>query len=398
MQTLSRTGYLYLCGIRLSSSVVLWLDFILIFTTLTFTFNASASSIALAASLYGLPALFLGPYLGSLADRFDPGKILAVGFFARFLTALALFSASSVELFLTFTALKGLANLGSTSAEVVLTRRLLADAQIVKNNSIVTVMDQIVKVLSPLVAGLLTSLTFKSSGFLLSAIFSIAGIFFIIILISMRRELMSAHAAARQQRTTSFYSFFSDHPGPRLFLLCLLIQAGALGLYDSMLGLLLKELGHGSAAFGMIVSFTAVGGITAGVIFPKVYALTRFSCCLFSTLLFGSSITAVGLISFYSIPAELILFSFFFTTAGVAYGLTSQGFTTTLQINCPRSSLGSIFATTRSLSIALFITCPILGGWLAGFTNISTVLLTAGSATVMLALVLWILNRAPTSD
>ena len=60
-------GYGYLCGVRLSSSVTLWVDFILIFTVLTFAYDASPKTLGYAAALYGLPTLFLGPLIGVLA-------------------------------------------------------------------------------------------------------------------------------------------------------------------------------------------------------------------------------------------------------------------------------------------------------------------------------------------
>ncbi|MDD2006678.1 hypothetical protein NPS31_25390, partial [Pseudomonas putida] len=102
MQRLATSQYFYLYGIRLCSSATVWLDFILIFSTLTFIFNAQAQTLALAAALYGLPSLILGPYIGSLPDRYSPRAIVAVSFCIRAITATCLSHAVDLNIFLFF--------------------------------------------------------------------------------------------------------------------------------------------------------------------------------------------------------------------------------------------------------------------------------------------------------
>ncbi|MNE10934.1 Major Facilitator Superfamily protein [compost metagenome] len=124
MESIRTRQYSCLYGIRFCSSATVWLDFILIFSTLTFIFHAQAETLALAAALYGIPSLILGPYIGSLPDRYPPHAIIAVSFCLRAVTTICLFQASSLDIFLAFIALKGLSNLGSTPAEIVLTTNL----------------------------------------------------------------------------------------------------------------------------------------------------------------------------------------------------------------------------------------------------------------------------------
>ncbi|MCE5983357.1 MFS transporter [Pseudomonas sp. LF19] len=398
MQQISTKNYFSLCGIRFCSSVVLWLDFILIFSTLTFIFDASAQTLALAASLYGIPALLFGPYLGSLADRFNPCIIISVSFCIRFIASCALFVAPSVELFLAFTMLKGLSNLGSTAAEVVLTRNLLTAPQIIRNTSLIMIIDQTVKIVSPLAAGILTGLSFKSAGFLLSAFVCLCGLLFVTLLSA---RIMRSEATCPLIPKTSnrqIYNFFKKQLTARIFLMCILSQSAALGLYDSLLSLLLKGNGQSATSFGVIVSATALGGIFAGFLFPRLYRSGSRICSTIASMCFGLAVLAVGSLSFFPAYFELNLLSLLFLLAGFAYGLTTQGLTTTLQLTCPPNKLGTTFATVRTLSIALFISFPILGGWLAELANIASVLLAAGISTTLIACTLHITHRTNHSE
>lgn len=387
MQKANSKEYFSLCGVRFCSSVVLWLDFILIFSTLTFVFDAPAKTLALAATLYGIPALLFGPYLGSLADRYDPRLIITISFGIRFFAACALFFAPTVEVFLAFIALKGLSNLGSTAAEIVLTKSLLTTSQIVKNTSIVTIMDQSIKVLSPIIAGFMTSLTVKSAGFLVSAAFCVVGLLCIATLIQTKPNIVRSIKSERTSRRFIF-SYFRRHTTAKIFLLCVLIQSAALGLYDSLLGLFLKNHGEDAKSFGIIVSATAVGGICSGLAFPKLYTKKNRHCSTIASTCFGVSLCAVGIVSFFPYFFSISLLSSLFFIAGFAYGLTSQGFTATLQLTCTANRLGATFATTRTLSIALFISFPVLGGWLAEISSTAYVLISAGSLTTLFACVL----------
>ena len=378
-------NYLILCGVRFSSSATLWLDFILIFTTLTFIFDAPPQTLALAASLYGIPALLLGPYLGSLADRLDARQIIFAGFCIRFAAACSLFSAPSMDYFLIFTTLKGISNLGTTAAEVVLTQKLLLPSQIVKNTSVVSIMDQTLKISAPLAAGLLTGLSTKPIGFLISAGFCVIGLVLVARLPPPDKTPIAVAPTAPKYRIRLGLEYFHKYLIAQVFLYCVLLQSAALGLYDSLLGLLLKEHGYDSASFGLVVSATALGGILAGFAFPHLYSLQSRRCATVASFLFGLAILMAGLIGVFPQWFALTPMSVLFLLAGFAYGLTSQGLTTTLQLTCSTNHLGAIFATTRTLSIFLFISFPVLGGWLAGLFGTAAVIITAGAATIVSA-------------
>lgn len=372
-------GYLYLCGIRFSSSVTLWVDFVLIFSVLTFSFNATPMTLGYAAALYGIPPLLLGPLFGAIADRTNTYKYIFWSFFARCIVACFLFAATSQTEFLFFVFLKGASNLGSGSAEIILTRKLLSSRDLVHNISITTIMDQCVKICSPLAAGLIAAMTVKSAGFIVSGLFSLAGMMCLILLFSKHASSSTHTPEVRTFGSVeAFRIFFASGPSTRLFFLCVLVQSAVLGSYDSLLSLLLKESGFDSTVFGLIVSATALGGIIAGFIFPRVYPSRIALCTTLSLLAFGLAIVVVGMTPRTPALSSLWLLMSLFFIAGIAYGLTSQGFAITMQKYCALSHLGSVSATVRSLTLSLMIVAPILGAWLVDFLSVSGVLIFSG--------------------
>lgn len=387
-------GYGYLCGIRLSSSVTLWVDFVLIFTVLTFGFDASPQTLGYAAALYGLPSLLLGPFFGTLADHTSPVKFLLISFLLRFIVACLLFGASSEAFFLAFVCLKGISNLGSGAAEIILTRKLLTNKDLVNNISLITVMDQFIKVCSPLVAGVIASMTDKAHGFLISASFSLFGVF-CVILLSLNNRQEKIHESEKRSfgSLKALKVLLGSGPSTQLFFICALIQSAVLGCYDSLLSLFLKDIGFDSYVFGAIVSATALGGILAGLSFKLVYPRKISLCSTFSLLVFGLMVVVAGLLPKLGSLSTFTTFILIFFIAGFAYGLTSLGFGVTLQKYCPLSNLGTVSATARSLTLLFMIAGPIFGAWLSTFISIGGVFVLSGGIAVFFGALLHLKYR-----
>jgi len=387
-------GYGYLCGVRFSSSVTLWVDFILIFTVLTFVYDASPQTLGYAAALYGLPALFLGPLIGTLADHTSPIKFLLISFTFRFIVACLLFGANSESVFLTLVFLKGVSNLGSGAAEIILTRKLLTNKDLISNISLITVMDQFIKVCSPLAAGVIASMSDKAYGFLISALFSLLGIF-CVILLSMSNRQKNIHTSDKRSfgSLKALKVLLSSGPSTRLFFTCALIQSAVLGCYDSLLSLHIKNLGLDEYVFGVVVSSTALGGIIAGLSFKLVYPHKIFFCSTFSLFTFGVMVVIAGSLKEPGNLTTLAILILVFSIAGYAYGLTSLGFGVTLQKYCPLSNLGTVSASSRSLMLIFMITGPIFGAWLSTFLSIGGVLVSSGASAILLGAFLHIKYR-----
>jgi hypothetical protein len=361
---------------------------------LTFEYDASPQTLGYAAALYGLPSLLLGPFFGKLADHTSPVKFLTISFFLRLTVACLLFSANSEAIFMALVCLKGLSNLGSGAAEIILTRKLLTNKNLVSNISLITVMDQFIKVCSPLAAGIIASTADKTYGFLISAAFSLSGIF-CVIFVSIHNRQKEIHEPEKRSfgSLKALKVLLRSGPSTQLFFICALTQSAILGCYDSLLSLFLKGIGFDAYAFGLIVSATALGGILAGLSFKLIYPSKLALCSTLSLLAFGLMVAIAGLLPAEGDVSTLSIFIFIFFIAGFAYGLTSLGFGVTLQKYCPLSSLGTVSATARSIMLLFMITGPIFGAWLSTVVSINGVFVLSGGMAVFFGALLHIKYR-----
>ncbi len=169
-------GYRYLLAARTTSSVIVWVDFTLIFSSLTYYWHASPTMVGVASALYGLPGLLLGPWFGRLADRKDALTVLLCSYAVRGATSLLLIAAPDIHFFVLFVFLKGLGNLGAMPAEQVVLRSMLERSQLVANASIVTMLDQLTKIAAPLLGALAAAWYSPIAGFGLCAALSVLGL------------------------------------------------------------------------------------------------------------------------------------------------------------------------------------------------------------------------------
>jgi len=146
-----------------------WIDVFLIFSVPAFLWQSSPGQIALLASLFGIPSLFVGPLVGAFLDRTDPRKALYFGILARTLLTIAIAFASDYWSFATLVLFKGFANVCYWPAGSIVTNILVRTGERVRYYSSLSVFDQGAKVATPLIAGTLTLLINSQLIFLVSA-------------------------------------------------------------------------------------------------------------------------------------------------------------------------------------------------------------------------------------
>jgi MFS family permease len=392
----SLRDYCRLLGSRAVGAAILWIDFTLIFETLAFRWEANPMWIGFAMTLYGLPGIVVGPWLGSLADRRCPWRLLRWSYAARALVSIGLWQAPTFGLFLGCIAMKGVVNVMPAPAEQQLFRRLLDDSRLAANAGRVTLIDQTTKLVAPLV----TVLTARAGvpGFSISALLGVAGL-----LLTAGKRLHSANSPQRGARARpiwrAFFSVLGDNAVLRRVFIVTLCQAFVLGLYDAQLALLLKAQGFPDGTFGSIVGCTAAGAMIGAFLFQRIqrHIKTRPLLCV-SCLLFGSTILTPAIMAYAAVPIPLPLMLSLWVGNGFAYGLGAMLTMVTFQRECPIESLGTVTSTGRSLQITLLILAPLVGGALSSATSLEFVFLLAGMFSIGLGLLaMRPLNGLPSS-
>lgn len=380
-------GYYLLLALRLISAVVLWLDFTSIFANIAFYWQASPFQIGVASAVYGLPGLVLGPAIGQLADRWGPYRVLALSYALRGITSVLLFTAPSIELFIVGVFLKGIANLGAMPAEQLLIKGMLNQEQIVSNAGLMTAVDQGVKILAPLAISVLAAWWAPNLGFAISFVIAAVGLAAVAIL-----KLRYAVAPPDGPASTARESFATlkvmviEDVFFRIGLCASLLQSFVLGLYDPMLTIILKHQGLNSGAFGIVVSATALGALIGAILFKRVFKREGgLSLIALSLSGFGASVFIPGLLGMLGHHLPLLGFAILWIVNGLCYALTAMNFAVILQMETPRSQIGTVSSTIRSVQLLFLVTAPLAGSAFAAHFGVNTVFAFCGAMTLFFA-------------
>lgn len=380
-------GYSSFFAGRFFNSISIWIDFTLIFSILSFHFNASPSVLGLTAAVYGLPGLLAGPFIGALADRKSPAIIMLWSACARFVTSLGLTFAANESVFVAWVFAKGISNLGTIPAEQILIRRLLSDTQIVSTVALTSIVDQCTKILSPLLGAALSLALHSQSGFAITGVFA---------LFSMGCAIGVAGAVgwqdssgAHRRRYPDFLFFWrviAERSALASALGLVLTFSMILGLYDSLVVVLLRDHGLPVYSFGSLVSCTALGAIGCAVVFKNVLTHVSESKSMIWFLAgFSATVVLAGGLAQTVTNLSLGVLCLLWCINGFCYGGGVMAYSVALQKEAPRDSLGIVSASARSLQLAALVIGPVIGSWVAQHLGLEVTFVSAGGIGLALA-------------
>ncbi|WP_409410248.1 MFS transporter [Burkholderia cenocepacia] len=153
-----------------------------------------------------------------------------------------------------------------------------------------------------------------------------------------------------------------------------------LGLYDSIVVVLLRDHGLPSSSFGTIVSCTAAGAVSCAIVLKKVltHVSVGKSMPIFLTG-FSATVVAAGVLALALPTLNLGTLCLLWVVNGFCYGGGVMSYSITLQKNAPRDALGVISTSARSLQLTALVLGPIVGSWAAQHTGIESTFIGAGS-------------------
>jgi MFS family permease len=381
-------GYSSFFASRVSNSIAVWVDFTLIFSLLSFCFNATPRTLGLAAALYGLPGLFLGPFIGVIADRSSPALVMLLSSSGRLITSILLAVAPTEQFFVAAVLLKGLSNLGSMPAEQILIRRILSAEQIVSTTTLTSIVDQCTKIVSPLAGAALAFASHSKAVFLFTAALALASATCAVRIAKVVGwESGADEARNRLPNFTALWRLFSDKPKFAVSLVSVLSLSLTLGLYDSVLVILLREHGLPASAFGTIVSCTAAGAITCAV-FLKRFLRRASEFCVMSVSLFGFCLTvfAAGCLAATYAQLALLPLCALWLLNGFFYAGGVMVYSISLQNESPREMLGVLSSTCRSLQLGALVIGPVVGSWVAQRFGTQWTFIGAGGIGLVIAI------------
>lgn len=378
----------FFCG-RVCNSIAIWIDFTLIFSALSFNYHVSPAELGLSVALYGLPGLMLGPFVGALADRKSPAAIVFLSAMVRFAASMGLLLAGSETVFIAWVFVKGIGNLGSIPAEQILIRRLLSNEHIVSTVALTSAVDQSAKILSPLLGVGFAFALHSSDGFALTGGLA---------LLSMGCAVGVAGVvgwgsvpANSQRRYPDFVlvrRVISESPTFAFALGLALTSSMVLGLYDSIVVVLLRDHGLPDNSFGIIVSCTALGALCCAVALKRLLArICEAKALVIFVAGFSGSVVAAGLLALTLPELCLGILCALWIINGFCYGGSMMAYGIALQKEVPAGAHGVVSTSVRSLQLAALVVGPIVGSWIAQCVGVEATFVAAGA--IGLAVAFW---------
>jgi MFS family permease len=283
--------------------------------------TGSDAAAALVLATMSLPAL-IAPFVGQIADRFPRRRLLVVAnvSIAAVITSLSLVDSAS-WLWLIYGVIFAYGTVGylTSAAQSGLLRDLLPDEYLASGNGALSTIDQILRLISPLIGtGLYVfigpiAVVWLTAACFIGAAVLVAGV-----------RVTESHPETKEARGSYWYELSAGFRHlartPVLGRLTLLIAVGfgATGLYNVAIFPVMEQgLGVPPSTLGLLVSFQGVGAVLGGA--SSAWSISRFGEV--RTFSWGMAVLGLGITPLLgsSLAAALI-------------GLTAIGFGVTWTI------------------------------------------------------------------
>lgn len=377
------------------SSLSLWIDFFLIFLVPIYLWQASPSEIAILAFSLGAASLFVGPIAGIILDRIHIRVSFLSGMSLRILTTLGFFLAPSFEWFVIIAVLKGLANMLYFPALAISVKQLVSADCRTDFFSYSSLLDQLTKVSTPLLAGVLTILLPVQSIFLVSVALLLAAIPFLkFIWPSLQPALPNAVLTIRSvflDLISGVKIFRSLDFQLKIGFFYSLSTSLALASYDPHLASLITSLQFPAIVFSSIVSSTAAGAVCAAIAIKfKIINFNEVKLRTLGLIFFCAGVLSACIILYFSSVIHPAYFMVSWLLNGFGYELLIIASNIILQNLCPAEKLGRVSASFRSLQMLCIVLGPILGSVLISvFGRASPFILASTLALLTAALAIY---------
>lgn len=276
-----------------------------------------------------VPILLLSVWAGSIADKYDRGKLLRITISSSFLVTALLCICTytiahvSIIVILIYATLRGMLNAVETPVRQALLPDLskrLSTSQAVSYHSFII---NICRSIGPAIAGVILAAYHAPSTFLAQSV-----CYFVAVLFCLPLHFKKDNEGITNKKELSLkfvWSYFKNNAqASKIFITSLIIMATGFS-YTTLIPVLVHHVFPGqSEIFGMSMTFCAIGGIIATILLPMILNkistvhMYYLSSCLFGIALLGvvihnvilmfMSMSLVGLFSQWARTSNRIYF------------------------------------------------------------------------------------------
>jgi MFS family permease len=349
---------------------------------LVFRITGSASSLGLVLAAGGVPSLLLGPWGGSIADRFDLRKLLIItqslfAASAAVLWALAVAGHASVAAVVVVNVASGVVSIVDSPARQAFVSRLVAPDDLASAVSLNGVVMNSARVIGPAVAGALIVTVGTTPCFAVNAVSYLAVITALVAVHPLSNTPPRGHGSAAGVRAGLRYA----RSRQQLWLpLLMMAIAGLLAFnFAVILPVFARDTFNGSGGtYGLMSTMLSVGSI-AGSLGVGFLHHPRRIYLVAASLAFGIALALTAAAPSVAVACVLLV-----VTGATAFAYVTLS-STTLQLHAAPAYRGRIMALWVFVYIGTTPLGSVLTGWICSTGGPRVALLVGAGSCVLVA-------------
>lgn len=385
-------GFITLMLAQLISSIGDWLSVIAIITMVGLKWEATPMEVSFIILCLAVPMALLGPFTGTIADRFNRRALMIFSDLIRAGLILILAFADSLWTVYICLFLVGMLSAIFVPAKNGKLKEMVNQATMKSAMSITSMIDSGTKVMGPLLSGLLVSafgtqlVFFIDSGtFIISAL----------LLLALPKVTASGGGESESKEASSFKEDFLEGirfiRGKRFLTVGITVLGVSLlilQLSDSQIIVLIRELTYASPdLFGYIVTASGVGMFFTGLLLTKKTDYNALILMFIGVCGIGVSFSMMAVLTRLDLTLPALWGPALGLFAGFSAGLVFIPFQAAVQTETPVNMTGRVFGVLNSVTTTATIIGPLAGGLLATVIGVIPTFVITGSLLVAVSIV-----------
>lgn len=392
--------YLILMVAQAISGIGDWLSIVAIITLVGLKWNASPLEVSFIILFLAVPMVVLGPFAGTVADRFNRKVLMLTSDLVR--AGLILILAFVDTLWGVYICLFAIGAFSTVfiPAKNGKLKELVKTEEMKSAMAITAMIDSSTKVIGPLISGVLVAAFSTQLVFYMDAATFAISALLILFLPGVATSLEEKEGNA--DRIPS--SFKDDFLVGIAFIksntyimigMCLLgFSLLILQLSDSQLIVLVRELTAASPdLFGYIVAASGIGMLLAGLFLAKKTDYKAFTLMLIGVCGIGLSFGTIAVLTYFDVRLSILWAPLLGLFAGLSASLVLVPFQATVQVATPVHMTGRVFGVINSVTTSATIFGPLLGGLLATILGVVPTFMITAALLVLVAIIGWTMKR-----
>ncbi|MFE7819039.1 MULTISPECIES: MFS transporter [Priestia] len=370
-------------------------DMFAVMTLFTYVWHANSLWITLIPVAYALPSILLSQAAGNLADRYDKVQLMFLSELVRLLFTCLLFFTNEPLLALGVLTLRSMSSVMKVPAQLAYVREVVKEDQLLQASTLQNIMFQVAKVVGPFLGAAALTFTTPKACILVNAA---ACMISIGLLFSLKKagENIQGQAARSSHQAKEAYSngweLVFQHPILLRVVVLFHVSYFVVMLVDAQISIFLRDvLPHNPEMLGWLLSGIGIGALATGVYLNrKKHVHHPFRLLSLGLLLFG------GALFFISCFNPAVMSRYFILIAapigGAGVGLNLLLFNYIVQAYSDKEHLGKVYGFINTLTSAVLLTAPLLGGMVVKLAGAQTTFLTAAIIIVSVGFVSMVMS------